>query len=270
MSVRQTWHRLQLRRAALRQALIFAELSNEAETFRHIPDVDLNALDDRALINRFKALAIHETEAPGMDAVDHIYWQIDAVVEELAKRPIEAFRLLTDLYRHDDVRVRYRAADCARCDDWETATDRLNNITDDDWLPPSERPPGWMSALERSPTTELCARYRAIALEQQHASDYFKIPLFNRLYAEMAGIVCCLEGRREINLLLPLLSDRNVHVRLKTAVHLRGHYPDQARPVLEAIRDRQITPESGEAASALKPFVPRKPLCSPRRVGGTP
>jgi hypothetical protein len=252
MDLRGAWNTVRRALDAMREAAIIVDLMRRAEDeYTPPPDVDLGTLSDAALIARFKMLAIEETQAPGVDAIMQVTLQIEQVLRELEGRPGAPHDSLFKLYHHRDIRIRYRAAESTRAYDFELATDRMHHIDDEDWQPPSECAAPRPTRLSRLTTAALVAQFRSIALQQERASDHYQILLYNRLYGTMAGIVRTLDERHARRNLEPLLKDRNLHVRLKAAVHLRSIAPDTARPVLEAIRNSLRAPHCYEATSAL-------------------
>jgi hypothetical protein len=205
------------------------------------------------LVDRFIAMAIEENEADGIEAVDRVYWQIDAVERELERRAGDQRRALLPLYTHPDVRVRYRAAEATRALAPELARDRLLAVDDEHWSRPTEAGVRRPHALKGLTVTELVERFVTLALEQDQAMLLDEIPKVNRLFWMLQAVAEELKSRPgdERRALAALFDHPNAQVRLKAAQAALAVAPEAARQALQLISDRDEYPQAAYARGTI-------------------
>jgi Domain of unknown function (DUF2019) len=107
--------------------------------------------------------------------------------------------------------------------------------------------------LKKLSTSELAARFRDYALQQEGAQLDGDTGKYRGLYQKMESIDAELRARGQDarRALLPLLNEQNMRVRYEAAVRLLAIVPDRARAVLEEIAKSQVMPEAGDAGMML-------------------
>jgi hypothetical protein len=215
----------------------------------------LRSMRVEELVQRFRALAIAKDEADGIGHHERLYWQLDAVVNELEHHEGDARHALLPLYTDPDIRIRAEAAGATRELAPELARDRLLALDDAGWSAPTSGGGPRRSKLQDMDTEQLVERFVALALEQDDALLKDQIPRFNRLYGLMDAVENELEARVA---LLPLLTHPNPMVRLKAATAVLAVAPHAARETLQAIVERKEYPQAAEASGVLRSLDERR------------
>jgi hypothetical protein len=102
-------------------------------------------------------------------------------------------------------------------------------------------------------TEALVTAFTSIAVEQNAALESFQTSKYNRLYSQMEEIEAQLKARDgdHRRALLPLYSHSNPTVRFKAAIATFSLMPDQARAVLQLIKDQKEFPIAMNASQML-------------------
>jgi hypothetical protein len=118
-------------------------------------------------------------------------------------------------------------------------------------------------AIDSTETTDrLVARFRDNCLVQDETYISGNTKKYNKLFLVNVGIVKELAGRSgdERRALLPLLNDKNPHVRLQAAKFAYPVAPSECRACLEAIRAAKLPDQSLDAGMTLR-GLDRDPHC---------
>ena len=109
------------------------------------------------------------------------------------------------------------------------------------------------SKLSNLSVSSMVDRYTKIAIDQDHALEYFEIGKYNRLYKQMRAIEEELKSRAgdQRRALLALFSHENVQVRLQAATATLAIEPGTARQLIETIAASQKYPHAGHAGMRL-------------------
>lgn len=251
------------RRARLGRMIMHLRRAREAEapdSFELLTEpAALQGMAVGELVGHFKALAIAKDEAEGMPESERLYWQLDAVICELERRPGDERHALLALYTDPDIRIRAEAADATRTLAPDLSRDRLLAIDDPDWSPPTSGKPR-QSRLQGTSTEQLVERFTALGLEQDDALLNDKIPKYNRLFWLVKAVEAELATRvgDQRRALLALLYHPNPQVRLTAAFATLRVDPAAARAALQAIVDRDEYPQTADASGMLRSLDERR------------
>jgi Domain of unknown function (DUF2019) len=100
--------------------------------------VKLNNLTVTELVEQFAALGVEQDRAELLDdnaKFTRLYWQMDAIENELKGRPGDQRRALLTLYGHSNMQVRLTAAKSTLAVTPRPARQMLQSIADSKWYP---------------------------------------------------------------------------------------------------------------------------------------
>lgn len=108
--------------------------------------------------------------------------------------------------------------------------------------------------IQKASNDELMEYFVAIGLAQYDAVLVVNTTKYNHLYEQMNKVRDELKGRfgDQRGVLRPLLTHPNMQVRMMAANSLLALAPAEARKALESVRDSNIDPLNGNAASTLR------------------
>lgn len=96
--------------------------------------------------------------------------------------------------------------------------------------------------LSKRADAELRDLFEALCIEQGRKTDIDEVREYNRLYAEIREVVDELRIRPgdARHLLIPLLAHEDWHVRLKAGIYTYALAPQEARKVLQWLRETRL------------------------------
>lgn len=100
--------------------------------------LELQNLSSDELVDRFALIALDQDEAMLMDdntKFARLYWQMEAVEQELKARAGDQRRLLLRLYEHSNMQTRLTAAKATLAIAPDAARALLRDIADSGWQP---------------------------------------------------------------------------------------------------------------------------------------
>lgn len=105
--------------------------------------------------------------------------------------------------------------------------------------------------LTKVPTSDLLREFVEIAIQQSYAEAKGEQKKLNRLIFLMRDVVAELKARGSRDRLAQLFDHAIPWVRMQAARYAYNAIPEQARPVLEALRARKLQPEALHAGMTL-------------------
>jgi hypothetical protein len=100
---------------------------------------------------------------------------------------------------------------------------------------------------------QLIERFAELGIGQYDADSYRNLPKFKRLFKAMEAVNQELKARgpEARSALRRLYHHPNIQVRIASAVRTADEFPEEVRPVLEAIRASSRYPQAADAGMCL-------------------